>query len=174
MNKLFVSIINNFCIKQNMKNYNNNPNLSSEEVRLQQFNANQTVENIQNISRNIREYSLQMRQTMQTLRESGAIPEVALAIRDGSFAARDIAKNISETTQDFKRNGIVHETANAVENTLKSAEESMTTVKDLATVAGKTSPNTIQAVKDGVDTVRKETSHVTTKMMNGIKNKVDA
>ena len=174
MNKLFVSIINNFCIKQNMKNYNNNPNLSSEEVRLQQFNANQTVENIQNISRNIREYSLQMRQTMQTLRESGAIPEVALAIRDGSFAARDIAKNISETTQDFKRNGIVHETASAVENTLKSAEESMITVKDLATVAGKTSPNTIQAVKDGVDTVRKETNHVTTKMMKGIKNKVDA
>jgi len=157
-----------------MKNYNNNPNLSSEEVRLQQLNANQTVENIQNISRNIREYSLQMRQTMQTLRESGAIPEVALAIRDGSFAARDIAKNISETTQDFKRNGIVHETASAVENTLKSAEESMTTVKDLVIVAGKTSPNTIQAVKDGVDTVRKETNHVTTKMMKGIKNKVDA
>jgi hypothetical protein len=157
-----------------MKNYNNNPNLSSEEVRLQQFNANQTVENIQNISRNIREYSLQMRQTMKTLRESGAIPEVALAIRDGSFAARDIAKNISETTQDFKRNGIVHETASAVENILKSAEESMITVKDLATVAGKTSPNTIQAVKDGVDTVRKETNHVTTKMMKGIKNKVDA
>ena len=68
MNKLFVSIINNFCIKQNMKNYNNNPNLSSEEVRLQQLNTNQTVENIQNISRNIREYSLQMRQTMKTLR----------------------------------------------------------------------------------------------------------
>ena len=157
-----------------MKNYNNNPNLSSEEVRIQQLNANQTVESIQNISRNIREYSLQMRQTMQALRESGAIPEVALAIRDGSFVARDIAKNISETAQDFKRNGIVHETASAVENTLKSAEESMTTVKDLATVAEKTSPNTIQAVKDGVDTVRKETSHVTTKMMNGIKNKVDA
>lgn len=157
-----------------MKNYNNNPHLSSEEVRIQQLNANQTVESIQNISRNIREYSLQMRQTMQALRESGAIPEVALAIRDGSFVARDIAKNISETAQDFKRNGIVHETANAVENTLKSAEESMITVKDLATVAGKTSPNTIQAVKDDVDTVRKETSHVTTKMMNGIKNKVDA
>ena len=174
MNKLFVSIINNFCIKQNMKNYNNNPNLSSEEVRLQQLNANQTVENIQNISRNIREYSLQMRQTMKTLRESGAIPEVALAIRDGSFVARDIAKNISETAQEFKRNGIVHETANAVENTLKSAEESVTIVKDLATVAGKTSPHTIQTVKDGVDTVRKETSHVTTKMMKGIKNKVDA
>ena len=120
------------------------------------------------------EVRVQIRQTMKTLRESGAIPEVALAIRDGSFVVRDIAKNISETAQEFKRNGIVHETASAVENTLKSAEESMITVKDLATVAGKTSPNTIQAVKDGVDTVRKETSHVTKTMMKGVKNKIDA
>ena len=174
MNKLFVSIINNFCIKQNMKNHNNNSNLSSKEVRLHQFNANQTVETIQNISKNIREHSLQMRQTMKTLRESGAIPEIALAIRDGSFAVRDIAKDINETTQELKKNGTVHETASAVENTLRSAEESMTTVKDLATVAGKTSPNTIQVVKEGADSVRKEASHMTGKMMKSIKNKVDA
>ena len=174
MNKLFVSIINNFCIKQNMKNHNNNSNLSSKEVRLHQFNANQTVETIQNISKNIREHSLQMRQTMKTLRESRAIPEIALAIRDGSFAVRDIAKDISETTQELKKNGTVHETAGAVENTLRSAEESMTTVKDLATVAGKTSPNTIQVVKEGADSVRKEASHMTGKMMKSIKNKVDA
>ena len=157
-----------------MKNHNNNSNLSSEEVRLHQLNANQTVETIQNISRNIRAHSLQMRQTMKTLRESGAIPEIALAIRDGSFTARDIAKDISETTQELKKNGIVHETANAVENTLKSAEESIATVKDLATVAERTSPNTVQVVKDSVDTVRKEASLVTEKMIEGIKNKVDA
>ena len=157
-----------------MKNYNNNPNLSSEEVRLHQLNANQAVESIQNISRNIRGHSLQMRQTMKMLRESGAIPEIALAIRDSSFAVRDIAKDISETTQELKRNGTVHETASAVETTLKSAEESLMTVKDLATVTGKTSPNTIKAVKDSVDTVRKEASHVTEKMMKGVKSKVDA
>ena len=156
-----------------MKNYNNNSNLSSEEVRLHQLNANQTVETIQNISRNIRERSLQMRQTMKTLRESGVIPEIALAIRDGSFAVRDIAKDISETTQELKKNCTVHETASAVENTLKSAEESMMTVKDLIIVAERTSPNTVQIVKDGVDTVRKEASFVTEKMMEGIKNKVD-
>ncbi len=142
-----------------MKNHNNNPNLSSKEVRLHQLNANQTVETIQNISRNIREHSLQMSQTMKTLRESGAIPEIASAIRDSSFAVRDIAKDISETTQELKKNGMVNETANVVENTLKSAEESVMTVKDLAIVAGKTSPNTVQAVKGGADTVRKETSH---------------
>ena len=157
-----------------MKNHNNNSNPSSDEVRLHQLNANQTVESIQNISRNIRGHSLQMQQTMKTLRENGTIPEIALAIRDSSFAVRDIAKDISETTKELKRNGAVHETASAVENTLKSAEESMVTVKDLVIVTGKTSPKTIQAVKNGVDTVRKEASHVTEKMMQGVKNKVDA
>ena len=156
-----------------MKNYNNNPNLSSEESRQHKLNAAQTVESIQNISRNVRKHSLQMRETMKTLRESGAIPEIALAIRDGSFAVRDIAKDISETTQELKRNGAVHETASAVENTLQSAEESMVTVKDLATVAGKTSPNTIKAVRESVDTVRQEANQVTEKIRKGVKSKVD-
>ena len=156
-----------------MKNQNNNPNLSSKEVRLHQLNANQTVETIQNISRNIRDHSLQMRQTMKTLRESGAIPEIASAIRDSSFAVRDIANDISETTQELKKNGLVHETANAVENTLKSAEESVMTVKDLAIVAGRTSPNTVQAVKGSANSVRKGASHVSDKVVKGIKNKVN-
>lgn len=173
MNELFVSIINNFHILKNMKNRNNNSNLSSKEVSAHQLNANQTVETIQNISKNVREYALQMRQTMKTLRESGAIPEIALAIRDGSFAARDIAKDISQTTKDLKRNGVIHETASAVENTLKSTEESVMTVKDLATVAGKVSPHTIQIVMDGVDTVKKEVGHVT-EVVNTAKSRVTA
>ena len=156
MNEFFVNIISNFHILRNMKNQNHSSNLSSKEVSAHQLNANQTVETIQNISKNVREYAFQMRQTMKTLRESGAIPEIALAIRDGSFAVRDIAKDISLTTQDLKRNGVIYETASAVENTLKSAEESVMTVKDLATAAGKASPHTIQVVMDGVDTLKKE------------------
>jgi len=96
-----------------MKNYTYNPNLSSQEVRIHQLTTNQTVGTIQNVSNNIREYSLQMRQIMKTLRESGAIPEIALAIREGSFAIRDTVKEINETTQDLKNNGIVNETASA-------------------------------------------------------------
>ena len=156
-----------------MKNKNHVPNLSSKEVSVHQLNANQTVETIQNISKNVREYALQMRQTMKALRESGAIPEVALAIRDGSFAARDIAKDISQTTKDLKRNGVIHETASAMEHTLKSAEESVMTVKDLATAAGKASPHTIQVVMDGVDTVKKEVGHVS-ELVNAAKSKVNS
>ncbi|NND87195.1 MAG: hypothetical protein HKM23_07755 [Nitrosopumilus sp.] len=156
-----------------MKNQNNNSNLSSREVSIHQLNANQTVETLQNISKNVREYALQMRQTMKTLRESGAIPEIALAIRDGSFAARDIAKDISQTTRDLKRNGVIHETASAVENTLKSTEESVMTVRDLAAAAGKASPHTIQTVMDGVDTIKKEVGNVT-EFANTAKSRVTA
>ena len=156
-----------------MKNYNN-PNLSSQEIRIHQISANQTVGTIQNVSKNIKAYSLQMRQVMKTLRESGVIPEIALAIREGSFAVRDTVKEINETAQELKNNGVVNDTVSAVENTLKSAEESMTTVKEITADVGKMSPNTTQAVKDSIEMVRNEASHMTEKMMKDIKTKVSA
>ena len=174
MNKLFVNIINNFSYNNNMKNYNTNPNLSSQEDRIHQLNANQTVATIQNISKNIREHSFQMRQTMKALRESGAIPEIAFAIREGSFAVRDIVKDINETTQELKKKGIVNDTASAVENTLKSAEESLATAKQLSDVAQKATPYTTRVVKESLETARKETGHVTGKVVKSIKNKVEA
>ena len=67
-----------------MKDNNNNPNPSLEIFRGHQLTVQETVGSIQNISKNIRDYSLKMRDTMKTLRESGAIPEMAEAIRDGS------------------------------------------------------------------------------------------
>ena len=129
-----------------MKNNNNNPNPPTKKVRLQQLTAKETVGSIQNVSKNIREYSLRMRETMKTLRESGAIPEMAEAIREGSFAVRDTVKDINEATQELKKNGVLIDTASAVENTLKSAEESITTVKEITTGVGKASPHTTKAV----------------------------
>ena len=144
MNKLFVTVINKFSITYNMKNTNiSNP--SSREVMGQSLTAKKTVGSIQNISKNIREYSLRMRETVGTLRESGAIPEMAEAIREASFAVRDTAKDINEATQELKKNGVVVDTASAVENTLKSAEESVKTVKEITTDAGNASPNTTKA-----------------------------
>lgn len=157
-----------------MKDYHNSSNLPSQEVRLKQLPTNQTVEAIQSISTNIRKYSLQMRQIMKALRESGAIPEIALAIREGSFAVRDTVRDINETTQELRNIGIVNDTANAVENTLKSAKESITTVKELTTDAGRASPNTTKIVKDSIYTVRKEASLVTGRVMEGIKSKAGA
>jgi len=174
MNQLFVNIINNFHIMNNMKNKNHVPNLSSKEVSVHQLNANQTVETIQNISKNVRGYALQMRQTMKTLRESGAIPEFALAIREGSFAVRDTVKDLNETTQELKQNGVIRDTASAVENTFKTAEESLEAVKEISNDASQASPSTSKAVKEGFETLRKETTQASGKVVEGIKNKVGA
>ena len=157
-----------------MKEYNNNQNSSRGEIDICQFNAKETVGNIQNISRNIKEYSLRMRETMKTLRESGAISEIAEVIREGSFAVRDTVKDISETTYELQKNGIIVDTANAIENTLKSVEESVTTAKEISTDVAKTSPQTANAVQHGIDTVKKETNQVTGKVITNIKNKVGA
>ena len=157
-----------------MKDYTSNQNQSSQEDSIKQWTAKETVEAIQNVSKNIREYSFKMRETMKTLRESGAIPEMADAIREASFAVRDTVNDINETTKELKRNGVVVDTASAIENTLKFAEASATTVKEIATDAGKASPHTTKAIHKGIDIVKKETTHMTGKVIKDIKNKVGA
>lgn len=157
-----------------MKDYTSNQNQSSQEDLVHKWTANETVEAIQNVSKNIREYSFKMRETMKTLRESGAIPEMADAIREASFAVRDTVNDINETTKELKRKGAVVDTASAIENTLKLAEESAVTVKEIATDAGNVSPHTTKAIHDGVDIVKKKTSHATGKVIKDLKNKVGA
>ena len=158
-----------------MKDFNNNSNSYREQGEsVYQFNAKDTVETIQNVSKNIKEYSSQMRETMKTLRQSGVIPEMAEAIRMGSFAVRDTVKDINETTKELKAKGVVVDTAGAVENTWKSVGESISTVKELSSDAGKASPTTSRAVQNGAETVKKQTNQVTNKVMETIKNKVVA
>ncbi len=172
MNKLFVSIINNFYLIYDMKEYNNNPNLSLKDAGVHQLNAKNTVVTLQNISKNIQQYSLGMRETMKTLRESGIIPEMAEAIRDGSLTVRDTVKDIHETTKELKKNGIIVDTANAVENTLKSVGESVTTAKEISADVGKVSPQTTKVFQQGIETVKKETNQMTGKVVGNLKSKV--
>ena len=155
-----------------MKDYNISQNQSPQGELVHRWTANETVEAIQNVSKNIREYSFKMRETMKTLRESGAIPGMADAIREASFAVRDTVNDINETTKELKRKGVVVDTANAIENTLKLAEESATTVKDIATDAGKATPETTKVIHNGIVFVKKKTSHATGKAIKNIKHKV--
>ena len=90
----------------------------------------------------LEEYSIRMRDTMKTLNESGAIPEMAQAIRDGSFALRDTVRDINDATQEMKKNGVIVDTANAVENTLDSVGKSVQTVKEITTDVKHASPRT--------------------------------
>ena len=156
-----------------MKNFNN-PIATSQKDAIQQWNPKETVESLQNISKNIRGYSMKIKETMRVLRESGAIPEFAEAIREGSFAIRDTVNDINETTKELKRKGIFVDTASAIENTYKSAEESIETVKEITIDSGLASPHASHAIHNGFDVVKKETNLVTGIVMKGIKHKVVA
>ena len=109
---------------------------------------------------------------MKTLNESGAIPEMAQAIRDGSFALRDTVRDINDATQEMKKNGVIVDTANAVENTLDSVGNSVQTVREITADARNASPRTTKTVQYGIDAVKNETNQVTGKVLKSIKNKV--
>ncbi len=55
---------------------------------------------------------------------------------------------------------------------MTSAEESIKTVKEITTDAGKASPQTTKAAQDGLNRIKKEASQVTEKVIKGVKNKV--
>jgi len=65
----------------------------------------------------------------------------------------------------------VVDTASVIENTLKSAKESVATVKEITSDAGRASPETTKAIYHGLEIVKRETSHATGNMMKGFRHK---
>jgi methyl-accepting chemotaxis protein len=98
--------------------------------------AERTAETIKNIARDIRDASIKMKETVKTLRESGAI------------AARDTAKEINDATRDLKERGIIRDTAAAVEETAVTARETAETIKDTARQTAEAAPQTSEIVKE--------------------------
>lgn len=94
------------------------------------YSAEKTVETIKNIADNIRYYSAMTRLTSKTLRESGAITDLAGAIREASAAARDTAKDIRQTAAELNENGTISDTVRAVKETKRAAQDTVHTVMD--------------------------------------------
>jgi len=118
------------------------------------YTPEQTAENIKNIAKAIRDSSARLKETVRTLRESGAIEEIGEAIREASAAARDTAKEISETAKDLKERGVISDTAGAVEETTRIAQDTVQSVRDTANEAASAAPQTAEAVRKGVETVK--------------------
>ena len=143
-----------------------------QQETVQQQTPKKTVEAIQNISKKIKEYSSTMRETMKTIRESDAIPEMAEAIRYASFAVRDTVNDISETTKDLKKRGVIVDTAESIETTVKSAEDSIAVVKEITNEGARASPNTTKAINEGLESLKTEASSVTEKVFKDVKTQV--
>ncbi len=92
----------------------------------------------------------------------------------GTFEVRGSLNDVKETAtivhgimQELKNNGIVVDAASAVEYALKSAEQSLTTAKEITTDVGKASPNTAKAIQQGIDRVKKQTNQAAKKIGEG-------
>src|ERR671929_97308 len=82
-----------------------------------QMSYEQITASIKNVAKNIRESSARTRETVRTLRRSGAIEELTQAVYEAVIATRDTAKEINDTTKDLKESGIVEDAIGAIEET---------------------------------------------------------
>ena len=71
-----------------------------------------------------------MREAIKAIRESGAIDELTEAVKEATIAARDTAKEISETARDMRERGVIRDTINAAEEVNVAARETAQTVRE--------------------------------------------
>ena len=123
--------------------------------------AERNAEKIKNIAKNIRDVSINFKETVKTLRESGAIEEITQAVLEASMAARDTAKEINDAAREMKERGIIKDTAAAVEEITITARETAETMKDTARQAAEAAPQTSATMKEA-GKVRSKTKTRTT------------
>lgn len=123
-------------------------------------NPERTAESIKNIAKAIREASMKMRETVRTLRESGAIDEITQAIYEATVAARDTAKELNDAAKDLKERGIIKDTATAVEQTTLAARETAEIVKDTARQTAEMAPRTTETMKEAASKMKSKTRQI--------------
>jgi methyl-accepting chemotaxis protein len=110
--------------------------------------AERTAETIKNIAKNIRDVSINFKETVKTIHESGAIEEITQAVLEASIAARDTAKEINDAAREIKERGIIKDTAAAVEEITVTARETAETMKDTARQTAEAAPQISETMKE--------------------------
>ncbi len=67
------------------------------------------------VASTIREYAIMARETSKALRDSGAIPELVVDVREIASVVRDIAAEVKETSRELKESGVTNEIASTIE-----------------------------------------------------------
>ena len=80
-------------------------------------NTQKTIDSIKNTASNIREGSSKVRDTVRTLRQSGAINELIYAVQEAMIVPRDTTREISETARRARDRGVIRDTASAIDET---------------------------------------------------------
>jgi uncharacterized protein YjgD (DUF1641 family) len=130
---------------------------TNTKASIREMTPEQTAETIKKIARNIRDASARMRETVKTLRQSGAIDELTQAVHEATIAARDTTREISDTAKDLKERGVIKDTASAVEETTIAARETAQVLKESARETAESAPVTADTVKEAASKIKSRT-----------------
>ena len=130
---------------------------TNTKASIREMTPEQTSETIKKIARNIRDASARMRETVKTLRQSGAIDELTQAVHEPTIAARDTTREISDTAKDLKERGVIKDTASAVEETTIAARETAQVIKESARETAESAPVTADTVKEAASKIKSRT-----------------
>jgi methyl-accepting chemotaxis protein len=106
--------------------------MESKETTYAGKSPEEVAESIKAIAKNIRDSSMQVRQTVKTLRESGGLQELTEAINMAVIAARDTAKDINDTARELQESGMIDQTRSAVEETASTTRDTVQRVREEA------------------------------------------
>ena len=129
-----------------------------EFKREQNIATLELADRIKQIARSIREGSLQVRDTVKVLRESGAIEEMAGAIQTAAFAARDTANEVSKVASDLRESGVVKQTSMAIEDTTSAFVRTAETVNGTAAEVKQSMPETISKIQQATKRKSRKTA----------------
>ena len=125
-------------------------------------NASQIAQDIKDIARRIREESATIRDVIRIVCQSGAIDEMAVALRDVIIAARDTSREINIIAKELREHGIVKDTFAGLYDIVSSGKETVQVLRDMTEDAKRAAPNTVSSlseaelIKQSVNTIRKK------------------
>ena len=110
--------------QKNELEYDNTLESGKNESQSSGSNPSQHAESVKQLALSIKEYSIMARETLQAVRDSGVIPELAVTVREIATLIRDISAQARQASQELKESGVVSEAASSV-------KEAVGTVKDV-------------------------------------------
>lgn len=109
----------------------------------------EVAEAIKAIAKNIRDSSMQVRETVRTLRESGGLTELTEAINMAVIAARDTSRDINETAKELQASGMIDNTRSAIEETASTTKDTVQRVREEAGKMSETVKKSKEELKTG-------------------------
>lgn len=114
--------------------YNNNMAQTVTSSK-REMTPEEIADNVKKTAKNVRDAAIRVRMVVKALQETGAMNDVAEAVREAAITSHYTAKQISVTAKEIERTGVVKEVGNAATKIKESAKSTVQLAKSVAASA---------------------------------------